>query len=288
MKTASDHLRTLAVQVVGALLELSPLDAALLAGSAARGDADFYSDVDLLVYMTELPPVKHLDQLHVSVAGTNPIRFGDRDEGEDSIQFYLHGVATQVSITTVAHQEALLARLRDRPEQLDPLSQKVFAGLVEGIALRGEKLISRWQALARDYPDELQRATITQHWRVFPVWWYQDALAARDAELWRVELLLDAAFHLLGVLAALNRVYFSRFELKRLRTLTATFTVAPAQLSERIESLFSLAPAASADELGLLVEETRALVLSRLPNTDLPLARKPGTRIQPWQIRELD
>ena len=39
--------------------------------------------------------------------------------------------------------------------------------------------------------------------------------------LWRQQILVDAAFDLLAVLAALNRIYFSRFELKRLRALVA-------------------------------------------------------------------
>ncbi len=121
------------------------------------------------------------------------------------------------------------------------------------------------------------------HWRFFPLWYYQDALAGRDAELWRLELLLEGAFNLLGVLAALNRVYYARFELKRLRALTAKLRVAPPRLAERLEALFTLAPSDAADELGRLVAETRALVLRELPAANVPLRRHPGERIQPWR-----
>ena len=49
-------------------------------------------------------------------------------------------------------------------------------------------------------------------------------------------MLLEASFNLLGVLAALNRVYYARFELKRLRALVAKFEYAPPHLADRLEA----------------------------------------------------
>jgi predicted nucleotidyltransferase len=40
-------------------------------GSAGRGDADFYSDLDLLLYVDELPPNETLTQIRTTVSGTN-------------------------------------------------------------------------------------------------------------------------------------------------------------------------------------------------------------------------
>ena len=60
MDAATEHVRALARRVVEAALELGPVRAALLAGSGARGDADFFSDVDLLLYVDEPPPEDRL------------------------------------------------------------------------------------------------------------------------------------------------------------------------------------------------------------------------------------
>jgi hypothetical protein len=162
--------------------------------------------------------------------------------------------------------------------------QKLLSGLVEGRPLYGDDLLARWRGRAGAYPDELRRAGIEHHWKFFPLWWYDEPLAARDAELWRLDMLLDAAFNLLGVLAALNRVYFARFELKRLHALVAKLEHAPSVLADRLESLVHLAPAEAAAELGRLVVETRDLVRRELPDLELPLRRPPGTRAEPWQI----
>jgi hypothetical protein len=97
-------------------------------------------------------------------------------------------------------------------------------------------------------------------------------------------MLLEASFNLLGVLAALNRVYYARFELKRLRSLVAKLEQAPPDLAERLERLVHLSPDEAADELGRLVVETRDLVARELPELELPLRRPPGTRAEPWQI----
>jgi hypothetical protein len=133
-----------------------------------------------------------------------------------------------------------------------------------------------------DFPEPLRRALIELHWRdLFPLSHYQEQIAARDAELWRLEVLIDAALRLLGVLAALNRVYYSRFQVKCLRKLVASFALTPPRLADRLESLPKLAPPAAAEELGWLVLETRDLVLQELPDLELPLRFPPGTHHQP-------
>jgi hypothetical protein len=72
---------------------------------------------------------------------------------------------------------------------------------------------------------------IERHWDFFPLWYYRDAMAARDSELWRLDALLDGVFNLLGVLAALNRIYFARVHLKRTRELIDKMQLAPPALA---------------------------------------------------------
>ena len=200
------------------------------------------------------------------------------------VQFDVGGVAVQVGYTTVAELEEQLDQLLVRLDEVHGPMQKLLSGLVEGRPLHGEELLARWRERVAAYPDDLRRAGIEHHWKFFPLWWYVEPLSARDAELWRLDMLLEAAFNLLGVLAALNRVYFARFELKRLRALVAKFEHAPPDLADRLERLVQLPAPEAAAELGSLVVETRDLVARELPDLELPLRRPPGTRAQPWQI----
>lgn len=80
-----------------------------------------------------------------------------------------------------------------------------------------------------------------------------------------------------------ERLYFARFELKRMRALIAKMELAPPRLADRLESLFGVSPEAAAAELGRPVEETRVLVAREFPDLELPLRFPPGTRQEPWR-----
>ncbi|MGH3030103.1 MAG: nucleotidyltransferase domain-containing protein [Gaiellaceae bacterium] len=278
MSEPTEHLRALARRIVDEALERVPLRAALLAGSAGRGDADFYSDIDLLLYVDELPPKEVPAEILEAVGGTDPVA-KDEDAGHFcGEEFDLQGVHTEVSFVALPWSESRLGELLERIEEFDSPYQKVLAGILEGLPLHGEELVERRRARVRTYPEPLRRAMIERRWNFFPLWYYGDYMAARDAELWRLDMLLEAAFNLLAVLAALNRLYSTRFELKQMRALVAKMELAPPRLADRLESLFRVEPDAAATDLERLVEETRALVAAELPDLELPLRFAPGTR----------
>src|SRR5918996_458596 len=218
MQEPTEHLRALATRIVEETLKRIPLRAALLTGSAARGDADFYSDIDLLLYVDEIPPEEMAAEIREAVGGTSPVRKGEPTDYFFGEEFDLEGVRTEVSFVALAWFDSRLDELVTEIEQFDSSLQKVLSGLLEGLALCGEDLLERRRARVRTYPEPLRRAMIERHWNFFPLWYYGEAMAMRDAELWRLDMLLEAAFNLLAVLAALNRLYFSRFELKQMRT----------------------------------------------------------------------
>jgi predicted nucleotidyltransferase len=284
----TEHLRALARRVVDAAVDLVPVRAALLAGSAGRGNADRFSDIDLLFYVDQVPSVEVLDKARHAVGGINPLRRYEPSDYAAGEEFSLDGVRTEVSFTTVERVEWQLTQLLDELEDVVSPHQKFLSGIDEGLPLYGEELIATWKRRVGEYPEPLRRRMIERHWDFFPLWYYGEAMAARDTELWRLDMLVNAAFNLLGVLAGLNRVYFTRFELKRTRELIAKMPLAPPSLPVRIESLFRLPPEAAATELAVLVEETRQLVANELPDLDLALPFLPEARQQRWSFAGSD
>lgn len=282
--SATQYLRDLAGEVVDAVEDGVELRAALLAGSAGRGDADDFSDLDLLLYVDELPAAAERDAVRAAVGGANT-RPKPESEHACGEKFELDGVTVEVVFVTVARVESRLKQLKDSPTDVDAELQKVVAGILDGLPLRGQELIEGWQARLRDFPEPLRRLLVERHWSFLPLWYHADEIAARDAELWRIDALLDAAFNVLAVLAALNRVYFARVELKRTRSLVARFDRAPPALADRLESLFRLSPDAAAAELGRLIDETRALLAPEFLDLELSLPFPTGTRKQPWAQR---
>ncbi len=102
---ATEYVRRLAERVTATAESLGPVAAALLAGSGARGDADFYSDLDLLLYVERLLPPERLGELCERLDGTDPVSIAPRDDDSDALQFLVGGVAVQVCSQTVAAAE---------------------------------------------------------------------------------------------------------------------------------------------------------------------------------------
>jgi hypothetical protein len=280
---ATEYLRGLARRTVETAGQLVPLRAALLVGSAGRGDADFYSDLDLILFVDALPSDETTAQIREGVGGVNPIARG-RIEDFCGEEFELEGVRTEVSFCTVARLERRIEQLLDPEETVETPLQTVAVGVLDGLPLHGADLVETWRERLLPYPEPLRRAMIERHWRFFPLWYHAPALARRDAELWRLEVLLEAAFDLLAVLAALNKLYFTRHELKRMRALIKRMERAPANFADRLESLFELGAEDAGAALAGLVEETRALVAAEYSDLDLSLRFPPGSRRAPWSV----
>jgi hypothetical protein len=288
---ATTVLRALAVRVVDSYVEHGEPRAILLAGSAASGDADVYSDLDMLVYYDRVPAQEAVAQTAHELGssryqGTSwSDDSGEADEGGYSERYDLDGIECQVGHTSVGSVERAIKRVVVDLD-LNEVLLKIMSGLVEGLPLLGEELIERWRRNAA-YTEELQRATIAMRWKFFPWWYFQERLRSRDANVWRYDVLVQSVYSIVGVLAALNRLYFSTFEFKRAGGFLSRLEVAPSALAARLDALFESDERRSTAELERLVAETQALVAERFPDIDLSLEwggrpTPPGQRESPW------
>ena len=99
----------------------------------------------------------------------------------------------------------------------------------------------------------------------------------------RSVLCAESSLNLLGMLAGLNWLYYSRFQFKRLRRFVATMDLAPLNLADRLDGLFTLDPVAAGAALERLVKETVALVEAHMPTADTnPARRYLDNRHRPW------
>ena len=98
-------------------------------------------------------------------------------------------------------------------------------------------------------------------------------------------------YGIVGVLAALNRLYFSTFEFKRASRFLSRLEITPANLAARLDALFEAdEPTATAD-LERLVSEVGALVSAQFPDINLALEwgghkTPPGSREPAWNLDE--
>jgi hypothetical protein len=291
MSDATTVLGALAQRLADSCIARTRPRAVLLVGSAATGDADAYSDLDMLVYHVSVPPQEALAEKPREL-GAERYRgtawsdeSGKPDEGGYSERYLVDGIECQVGHVSVGSVERAITRVVVDLE-LDEEMLKIMSGLFDGLPLHGEELIERWRRTAA-FTEELQRAMITKRWQFFPWWYFQERLRARDATVWRYDVLVQSSYGIVGVLAALNGLYFSTFEFKRVKSFLGRLAIAPPNLPARLNALFESDERRSTAELERLVAETQALVAERFPDIDLSLEwgerpTPPGARESPW------
>jgi hypothetical protein len=279
------HLLHLANQTAQVYTSHPEAKAMLLAGSVAKNTTDQYSDLDLMLYYNTLPNESELQTLRVTHGSQSPLWvLGSRETGTLIEAYNLAGVQHQIVHTTIAAWEETISSVLDKLD-MNPTTQKALGGMLEGTALYGNPIIAAWQAKIAAYPTALQEAMIRHHLQFFPLWGMQHYFSARDSRLWVVQILLEAAHNILGVLAGLNRVYFSSFQLKRIRAIEAQFTLAPTRLAARLEQLFVVDFPEACHLLETLVDEVVGLVETHMKQIDTDRVRsKLGWRQQPWDL----
>ncbi|HLX59580.1 MAG TPA: hypothetical protein VKR83_21380 [Ktedonobacteraceae bacterium] len=270
---ASQYLIALAKRNAQAYAALPNTRAIIVAGSAAEGISDFYSDLDMIVYYDELPSEEALQMACQQNEGEERRLFGERNEGAFFEAYKVRGVECQVVQTTIAVWEQEIAQVLEQLDVTSPL-QKALSGMLEALPLHGEALVQQWQSRIASYPNALAEAMVKHYLAFFPVWGMQEHFTTRDATWWLHQILIEAEEHILGILAGLNRQYFSSFQFKRLHRFIQHMPVAPENLAARLDALLCADAATAASQIRELVQETMALVDQHMPQINTTPVRK--------------
>lgn len=284
MTDANAVLHALGRRLADAYVKYTEPTAVLLSGSTSLNAADFYSDLDLIVYHQSLPDNEPLGRAREAVGAQGFRWLIERTDTFIAEVYRVDGVECEVGHGTVAEFERTIAEVRSGR---DPATRghKALGGLLNGIPLYGTEQIAAWQAQACDFPEALARGIVDHYLRhIFPIWYIADAMPSRDGELWVRHTLTEIAFSVLGILAGLNRRYYSAFQFKRMHDFVGTLAIRPPDLAERL-SLVAGGPQPTAiEQAESLVGDTLGLIARHLPECDTStLRRKPGERQQPWR-----
>lgn len=274
MTSHSQTLFELGRRVLTPYSRLDGAACAAITGSVAEGHADEFSDLDMTVYYTALPSENAILSIREQLGG-GPVTWqvGKHSDGELAFAYRVNGVECQIGHTTIERWEADIERVLKGEELASPL-HKAMSGTLVSIAIMGDELLEKWKSRLRAYPDPLAEAMVKHHLQFFPIWGILPRMGRRNAELWMRQALVESSFNMLGVLAGLNRQYFTSFQFKRTSQFIRALTIAPPALAARLESLWSTNLPNAAIALRELVRETAELVQRHMPQVDLSGVRK--------------
>lgn len=274
MAPAASEWRTeLARPLLAAYAALSGVTAAALSGSAARGTADRWSDVEAMVFWSRPPRDREREDAAAS-GGATPRRFFAYVEDEriwcDDLSAGSEDVLVEVTHLLVATAEEHLDRLLRRCEP-DPLLLNFAQGVVDAVPASGDGLLEEWRQRLAVYPEELRVAVIRRTAQVDHFWRWRMFVERRNPMLLAAAT-ADIAGRLYATMLALNGRYGPG--LKSPDALAQPFELAPPEFALRLRGSFGLAPEAQAAALTALILETYDLIEQHVPEVDVARLRQ--------------
>ena len=256
--------------------------AVLLGGSAARGHADRYSDIELFVIWRE-PPTEADRAMAIAAAGGDLVTlYPVEDNGVGPLWQDAWKIGRRATSRSLASRSTGATFLVETVERVlgdvvdlcdpDPTKQVAVGGILHSIPLHGAQLIADWQERAARYPDGLRVAVVKAHAQI-EFLWRLDAYVARDNPVAGHQLLSAAHEDLLHVLLGLNRVVLLGLQVPHGRSLGSSDRAARSASSEFARHIHSR-PGRSKAMLTALVEETHDLVEEQLPEIDVERLRE--------------
>lgn len=286
MNDKNQYLLNLAKRNIKAYIANPKTKAAMVTGSIAEGLCDEYSDIDMSIYYDTLPSEAELQLAREQNKGSERLWvIGDRSDGGFAEAYSVNGVECQFGHVTIAQMAKDIVAILEHHDVKSPM-MKVMSGTLICIPLYGEMLVQQWKARLTNFPADLAQAMVEAYLQFFPIWKVQKHLAKRDATLFYQQILVESVQNLLGVLSGLNRLYYSTFQFKRMGRFIDQMSIAPTNLTFRLESLLHAEPDIAADQIEVLIQEVVQLVDTHMPQIDTSaIKKKLGQRQEPWKLR---
>lgn len=275
--TPASGWRRVAVRpVLLAYAALEGVDAVMMSGSTARGDADRWSDVEVGVFWSREPTT--VDRQAIG-GPTLTVDVHEVTRDDAAPPWYDHvylgarkpdGLMVEVVRTLTSVASEMLDRTLGSNDP-DPETLDAIKGIVDGREISGVRadLVVDWQARAARYPRPLMVAIVERYGQITQFWRWR-MLDERDNPLLLAREFFRIANQLLLVLHAVNGRYCGHpSAFKRLDAMDRELTIAPANLAWRLRAVFTTSTQEGAAELRNLVEETFDLVELHLSEVDV-------------------
>ncbi len=213
----------------------------ILTGSSSRGVADESSDIEQVFYVETMPAIEERAQWLYETGVIELI--SDKEPIEDRsiwVNFRYRGISVEAGWQTIASHEQNLQDIL-AGKIVDHYRLKLAEIISHAVSLRGVGLLSRWQQELSYYPELLPQKIISE---ASELWMFPNIIEARYALIRRGEYLalherlVRDTHNILRVLFALNRQWEPDW--KWIRYATASLSIKPERLVERINEIFTL------------------------------------------------
>jgi hypothetical protein len=284
MNEASQWRHELVTQLAQLYADNPKVAAVMIGGSASRGHADQFSDVEIGAFWRDAPLLHDREQIGEQYKKTVPadLRLYEYDAddsvwsddyivGRDHTGQPKTGILVEVcNYTTDFMEQTLRGVLNDYDTR--EMSHNLIAGVVDSVPLHGQSLLEDWKNRAREYPRPLSTAVVQRYGVIDHFWRWEMFLHRGENLMLFYQAFFNVHQRVLHTLLGLNRVYY--FGFKWIEVVAERLTVKPDDLALRIRQAYQLPPAEGAQHVTELVEDTFNLVETHLPEVNIKRLRE--------------
>lgn len=255
----------LAKKLVQYYLPHDGIETAILSGSPPKGLADQYSDLDMILFWSEIDQeyleTARLGELNCERRYARPI--GDGDIYLES--YYFGPLKVDVGHSTLSTWEEEVDDVVVRCEA-DASKIGAIAGFITSLPLYGEDVVARLKERMQSYPDELAQKVVRSHRRFFVPGYLVNQAYKRGDMLAYCDGLCLMVKNLLNILAGLNRVYMSTEEPRWLSYYLSKMPIKPDRMEERVQEMLAFDGEGSVSALEGMIVDVLGLIHEHMPD----------------------
>jgi len=265
---ASLWRRELAKELIKPYLTKSGLEIALLGGSPARGIADEFSDMDIILYWKKMD-TKWIKAHPLESLGCKTITLLDMPKEQAVLEIYtLKGLIVEIGHSTVASLQNEVKVVTEEYKASPPIINSI-GGFLDAYPLAGESQYRSFKAAIPKYPRPLAKKVIEQNLGFFWSGCLENQGAKRGEFLFVYDAITFTLKKLINILSALNGLYFWAGEPRWLEYRTQKMKYCPPRLWSRVKRMFQEPPNKALADMNHLKGEVLALVSKQMPEVDM-------------------
>ncbi len=255
----------------------------VLGGSPTRNLADQWSDLDIIVYWDEVDtafleaiPLKETRAEHLTFRKTS-------EQGTYIETYYFDTLKVDFGHATVDLWNKLVNQVI---EEFSPEAGvlKMIGGFLDAIPMYGDELYETLTEPLKTYPEELVSSVIRSNMGFFVPDCLLNQGFRRDDMLFYHDGLCQVMKKLLGILGAINRVWFSAQEPRWLEAELARMPIQPDHCWDRMKNILANPGEDSLEKLESLQMEILDLVKTHVPDFKMDWLK----RYQKMAVRACD
>ena len=252
-------------EVIRHYLPHDSIEAAILSGSPPKGLSDQYSDLDVIVFWSEIDH-RYLDAVPLwDIDCELKYSRAMGDESAHLESYYFGPLKVDVGHLTMRNWEE---EIDDVVVRHEPDASKIgaMAGFLTSLPLHGDEVVGRLKERMLPYPDELADKVVRAHRRFFVPGYLVNQAYGRGDTLAYCDGICLMLKNLLNILAGLNRVYLSTEEPRWLAYYLERMPIKPDRMEERIRSVLAFDGEPSIEVLENLMVDVLALISEHMPD----------------------